>query len=150
MKIRNVNRSEGGIKSLREVESHGNTAAKAVVFKKTFSDMTKQQRESHLNSLIEEIEEQGTKLGKKADIKEFEIYRKLIRKFIEDVVSNGYEFSKESAFGIRGRHRFYATVRTIDKKLDALAKEVLSDQKNNLSIISKIDDIRGLILDLLV
>ena len=150
MKIRNVNRSEGGIQSLHEIGSHQRPASKAVQFKKTLNEMTKQQWETHLNALIGEIDKQGEKLGKKADITEFENYRKLIREFIEDVVSNGYEFSKESAFGVRGRHRFFATVKTIDEKLDALAKEVLKEQKDNISIISKIDDIRGLIFDLLV
>lgn len=149
MKIRNVSRSEGGIQSLHEAGIHKGTGTKTLVFKKTLSDMTTQQREAHLNSLVTAIDDQGSRLGKKADIIEFEKYRKLIREFFEDVVSNGYEFSKESAFGLRGKHRFIATVRTIDEKLDALAKEVLENQKDNISILSKIDDIKGLILDLL-
>lgn len=150
MKIRNVNRSEGGIRGAHGAEPHGGSAAKAVFFKKTLSDVTMQQRNAHIDALIGKIDEQGVRLGAKADIKEFEVYRKLIRDFIDDVVSFGYEFSKESAFGMRGRHRFYATVKTIDEKLDALAKEILEGQKENISILNSIGDIKGLLLDLLV
>lgn len=150
MKIRNVNRSESGTRGTQGTGAVGSPAVKSIVFKKTLSDMSKHQREAHISSLIKRIDEQGAKLGDKADIKEFEIYRKLIRGFIEDVISFGYEYSKESAFGYRGRHRFYATVKIIDEKLDALAKEVLSEHKDNIAILSKIGEIRGLLLDLLV
>lgn len=150
MKIRNVNRSESGTRGTQGTGAAGSPAVKSIVFKKTLSDMSKHQREAHISSLIKRIDEQGAKLGDKADIKEFEIYRKLIRGFIEDVISFGYEYSKESAFGYRGRHRFYATVKIIDEKLDALAKEVLSEHKDNIAILSKIGEIRGLLLDLLV
>ena len=78
------------------------------------------------------------------------MYRKLIRSFIEEVLSFGYEYSKESAYGYRGRHRFYATVKIIDEKLDALAKEILKEQKDNIAILNNIGEIKGLLLDLLV
>ena len=150
MKIRNVSRSDSGIGSTHGTGALGNSAVKAVIFKKALSGMTRKQQESTIGSVIKKIEEQGAKLENKADIREYEIYRKLIRSFIEDVISFGYEYSKESAFGYRGRHRFYATIKTIDEKLDALAKEILSDQKDNIAILNNIGEIRGLLLDLLV
>ena len=48
----------------------------------------------------------------------------------------------------RGRHRVYGIVRLVDKNLDDLAGELVKDEKDHLAIISKIDDIRGLLLDI--
>ena len=41
-----------------------------------------------------------------------------------------------------------ATEFTVDKNLDDLAGELVKDEKDHLAIISKIDDIRGLLLDI--
>jgi uncharacterized protein YaaR (DUF327 family) len=38
----------------------------------------------------------------------------------------------------------------VDEKLDELGKEVLKEQADRIEIIHKIDDIRGLLLDLML
>lgn len=48
----------------------------------------------------------------------------------------------------RGRHRVYGIVRLVDEKLDELAQELVKDEKDNLNILSKIGEIRGLLLDI--
>lgn len=150
LKVRNVNRTEYGLNGIRESSPHGDDGVKSVVFQKTLSALSGEQYETHMNALIGEIEKQGEKLANRADIKEFEKYRELIRNFIDEIVSNGYSFSKDNAFAARGRHRFFATVKTVDEKLDALAKEVLSGQADSIELLHRIDDIRGLILDMML
>ena len=150
MKIRNVNNLEQGLPGLRGVDLHSDEPDKVVVFHKTLTTLSKEQHTAHLQGLIKQIDEQGARLGQRADIKEFERYRQLIRSFIDEVVSHGYSFSKENSFEARGRHRFFATVKLVDEKLDALAKEVLSEQADSIAIVHQIDDIRGLILDMML
>ena len=59
-------------------------------------------------------------------------------------------FSRENFLDRRGRHRVYGIVRLVDEKLDELAQELMKDEKDNLSILSKVDEIRGLLLDLFI
>ena len=40
-------------------------------------------------------------------------------------------------------------IEIINKKLDALAKETLSNQASNLKILAQVDEIKGLIVDLM-
>ena len=47
----------------------------------------------------------------------------------------------------RGRHRVYGIVKLVDKNLDDLAGELVKDEKDHLTILSKIGEIRGLLLD---
>jgi uncharacterized protein YaaR (DUF327 family) len=150
VKVGQLGNAERPQKAARESEARGAQEAKPLVFQKTLSSLSAEQRETRLAELIQSIDEQGEKLSKRADIKELERYRALIRDFLDDVVSNGYSYSKENGYASRGRRRSFATVKTIDTKLDELAKQVLSDQADQLTLMDKIGDIRGLILDMLL
>ena len=101
-----------------------------------------------LNSMMEEITVQGDKISKHMDIKDMKKYRELVQGFLTEVVSRSLEFSRETFLDRRGRHRVYGIVRLVDKNLDDLAGELVKDEKDHLAIISKIDDIRGLLLDI--
>ena len=101
-----------------------------------------------LNSMMEEITVQGDKISKHMDIKDMKKYRELVQGFLNEVVSRSHEFSRENFLDRRGRHRVYGIVRLVDKNLDDLAGELVKDEKDHLAIISKIDDIRGLLLDI--
>ena len=101
-----------------------------------------------LNSMMEEITVQGDKISKHMDIKDMKKYRELVKGFLNEVVSRSHEFSRENFLDRRGRHRVYGIVRLVDKNLDDLAGELVKDEKVHLAIISKIDDIRGLLLDI--
>ena len=101
-----------------------------------------------LNSMMEEITVQGDKISKHMDIKDMKKYRELVKGFLNEVVSRSHEFSRENFLDRRGRHRVYGIVRLVDKSLDDLAGELVKDEKDHLAIISKIDDIRGLLLDI--
>ena len=150
MKVRNVNKMEYGPMGLRHVEQTGEPESSVVSFKRTLTDLSREQYETHMNSLITKIDEQAAKLTNRADIREFQKYRQMLKEFLDEVVSNGYAFSKDDAYGARGRHRFFATVKTIDTKLDEMAKELLSGQADNVDLLHRIDDIRGLILDIML
>lgn len=101
-----------------------------------------------LNFMMEQITVQGDKISKHMDIKDMKKYRELVKGFLNEVVSRSHEFSRENFLDRRGRHRVYGIVRLVDKNLDDLAGELVKDEKDHLAIISKIDDIRGLLLDI--
>ena len=99
--------------------------------------------------MMEEITMQGDKLAKHRDIKDMKRYRSLIKDFMNEIVSRSHEFSRENFLDRRGRHRVYGIIRLVDENLDELAKELMKDEKDNLAILGKIGEIRGLLLDIL-
>lgn len=48
----------------------------------------------------------------------------------------------------RGRHRVYGIIRLVDEKLDELAQELVKDEHDKISILAKVGEIRGLLLDI--
>jgi uncharacterized protein YaaR (DUF327 family) len=97
---------------------------------------------------MEEITMQGERISKKKDIKDMRKYRSLIKEFMNEVVSRSHSFSRENFLDRKGRHRVYGIIRLVDETLDELAKELVKEEKDNLTILQKIGDIRGLILDI--
>lgn len=101
-----------------------------------------------LTGLMKDIEEQGEKIAKHMDIRDMKRYRTLVKEFMNEVAANSHEFSRENFLDRRGRHRVYGIVKEVDKSLDDLAEELLKEEKDNLAILEKIDDIRGMLLDI--
>ena len=67
---------------------------------------------------------------------------------MNEVVTHSHEFSRENFLDRRGRHRVYGIVRLVDKNLDDLARELVKDEKDNLTILNKVGEIQGLLLDI--
>ncbi|MCR4901235.1 MAG: YaaR family protein [Butyrivibrio sp.] len=101
-----------------------------------------------LNLMMQEITQQGEKIGKKKDIREMQRYRKLIKEFLNEVVSRSHTFSRENFLDRKGRHRVYGIIRLVDETLDELAQELVKDEKDSISILGKIGEIQGLLLDI--
>ena len=104
--------------------------------------------QARLGTLMEEITMQGDKLAKKRDIRDMKKYRGLIKEFMNEIVNRSHQFSRENFLDRRGRHRVYGIIRRIDQTLDELAQELVKDEKDNLAILAKIGEIRGLLLDI--
>ena len=104
--------------------------------------------QARLNSLMEEITMQGDKIAKKKDIRDMKKYRGLIKDFMNEIINRSHQFSRENFLDRRGRHRVYGIIRLVDQTLDELAQELVKDEKDNLAILAKIGEIRGLLLDI--
>lgn len=101
-----------------------------------------------LTSLMEEITRQGDNLAKKRDVRDMKRYRTLIKEFMNEIVNRSHSFSRENFLDRRGRHRVYGIIKLVDANLDALAQELVKDEQDHLKILAKIDEIRGLLLDI--
>ncbi len=112
------------------------------------SHIEEQELQVRLTSLMEEITMQGDKLAKHRDIRDMKRYRGLVKDFLNEIINRSHSFSRENFLDRRGRHRVYGIVRQVDEKLDELAQELVKDEKDNLNILSKIGEIRGLLLDI--
>ena len=101
-----------------------------------------------LTGLMNDITEQGKKISTHMDIKDMKKYRSLVKDFMNEVTSHSHEFSRENFLDRRGRHRVYGIVRSVDKKLDELAEELMREEKSQIDILNKVGEIEGLLLDI--
>jgi len=150
LKVSNVKRTDPGSYPARGSDVRSAGDSDALLFRRTLTELSKEMYAARLQEIKKSIDEQGERLADKVDVKEYEKYRRLIREFLDEIVSNGYTFLREDTYASRGRHRYIATVKIVDEKLDELGKEVLKEHADKIEILSRIDDIRGLLLDLMM
>lgn len=104
--------------------------------------------QERLNLMFQDITMQGKKISKHMDVRDMKRYRTLIKDFLNEVVNRSHKFSRENFLDRRGRHRVYGIIRLIDENLDSLAEELMKEEKDHLAILGKIDEIKGMLLDI--
>ena len=114
------------------------------------SKVEESELQSKLDGMIKDITAQGDKIAKHMDIKDMKKYREMVKDFMNEVVTHSHKFSRENFLDKRGRHRVYGIVKLVDKNLDDLAQELLREEKNHIGILGRIDEIKGLLLDMVI
>lgn len=104
--------------------------------------------QARLMAMFEDITMQGKKISKHMDVKDMKRYRVLVKDFLNEIVNRSHKFSRENFLDRKGRHRVYGIIRLIDQNLDELAQELIKEEKDQLSILGKVGEIRGLLLDI--
>ena len=144
IKINDVSMAQQQIENKQESSSSSDEKFKFTLI----SNIKEKDLQVKLKDMIEQINDQGDKIAKHMDIKDMRRYRQLVKGFMNEIVSRSHEFSRENFLDRRGRHRVYGIVKLVDKNLDDLAEELMKEEKDHLAIVSRIDDIRGLLLDI--
>ena len=119
-------------------------------FRFTLNRLSDEGLADRLQSLIGEITVQGKRLAEHMDFGDLKRYRGLVTDFINEVVTHSHEFSRENYLDRRGRHHVYGIVRLINQDLDELAQDLLKQEKDHLLILDRVNEIQGLLLDLIV
>lgn len=112
------------------------------------SNIEEQDLQVRLSTMMQEITQQGDRISKKMDVRDMKKYRALIKDFMNEIVNRSHKFSRENFLDKKGRHRVYGIIRQVDDTLDELARELVKDEKDHIAILSRIDEIRGLLLDI--
>ncbi len=112
------------------------------------SNIAESELQERLSTLMEQITAEGEKLYKRRDVKDMRHYRGLVKEFLNEIVTHSHSFTRENFLDRRGRHRVYGIIRLVDENLDELAQALMKDEKDNLEILDKIGEIRGLLLDI--
>lgn len=113
------------------------------------SAITDAELQAKVDSLLSDITFQGNRIAQHMDIRDMKKYRELIREFMNEVVYRSHKFSRENFLDRKGRHRVYGLIKLIDENLDELARELVKDEKDHISILNRIGEIQGLLLDIL-
>lgn len=145
IKIANMNSGvELGVQSLKKTTDKTN-----LKFGDELKSVSTAKHHETLVELTKSIFEQGELVAERCDIKEFKRYKELITEFFREVTSTGYEFGKDEVMDFRGRKKLFANIKRVNTDMEKLATELLKTQKNQVEILTMVEDIRGIIIDVL-
>ena len=101
-----------------------------------------------LQEFLVRLEEKGQRLAESFSLRDLADFRDLVKSFLRSTFGASRRVQEESFWDFRGRPKILARISHIDKALEELGQKVLDSQAKPLEILEKIDEIKGLIIDL--
>ncbi|BAK80865.1 YaaR family protein [Candidatus Arthromitus sp. SFB-rat-Yit] len=135
-----------------EVKENKNNLSNNVKVSKNRADILTSQLDNKLSNrskkdlkeLLDSIKKIGNKVVVTKEYRDVVEYKKLVKQYLGKVLDDMYSLNK---FSDAFNSRYYLTVDTIDQKLKDLTNQIIGDEKDNLAIVTTIDEIQGLIVD---
>lgn len=138
MEIGRVGRSTRVEQGRKAIDSKGD-------FSQSFSRERQRKSEEELKRMINDIKKRGARLITTKMYADVVYYKKMIKDYLESILKYMYDTKKDISFW---QTQYFVTVDTIDEKLEELTQALLGDEKENINIAAKIDEIQGLIVDI--
>ena len=123
-------------------------ATKNIAFKEQFEKIKSDDVRTHLEKLYGKIVDASEKLGDRLYIKDLVEYKNLVKEFLDVSVQNSHAFQQDNFLDRRGRHRVLSQVKQVDRALADLTNEFLGQETDRISVVKRLDDIRGMLVDL--
>ncbi len=132
---------------LLDEQAAGETAAAAAV------DIPERLRglppEKILEGLLDDVHSTGDALKERTHPDNIVAYKSAVRSFVRYVVDRSFTVTERTSGGNVLRRKKFTQVQVIDEKLEQLAAGILANQKNQLALLAKIEEINGLLVDLI-
>jgi len=122
--------------------------AEPAAFSKAFLDASKDAVARALDQVLDELGKQGEKLAAAQNFAELEKYKALVSEFLRKVTQGVGKLHFTDGGNSARNAKVHVILKKVDLELDALAKDVLAKQGTQLRILERLDQIRGLLLDL--
>lgn len=110
---------------------------------------TRQLESKELQLFLNKLEGQGKKLAESLSLQDLVEFKKMVKSFLKSTLGQARNMQEETFWDYRGQPKVMARVTKINRALEELGEQVLSSQAEPLKILAKIDEIKGLIIDLL-
>lgn len=126
----------------------GTAKAESPSFGKAFLEATKSTVSRALDLILEDLTSQGEKLAAAQNFDELEKYKTLVTEFLKKATQGigRLHFTDGGSGGKSGK--VHVLLQKVDSQLDALTRQVLAGQSTPIKILERLDQIRGLLLDL--
>lgn len=138
MKVRNI-----GLNTGLSIESK-NTKSKAD-FSESFNQTNRSKTKEELDAYMVEIKKTGERLVTTQNYTDVIKYKHAIKGYLKSIVDYVYTLNKKDSFW---DSNYFTTVNTVNEKLDEMTRELIYEQKENINMASKIDEINGLLIDI--
>jgi uncharacterized protein YaaR (DUF327 family) len=114
-----------------------------------FDFETHEEHGETLEGMLDEVHQRGEMLIETQSLENIKRYRQAVSGFLKLVVSKMLTVEEQTSGGNILRRKRFTQVKIIDKKLESLVRAVLNNQGKQLDVLEKINEIRGLLIDLI-
>ena len=112
-------------------------------------EQTQKVQKAELQNFLDKLSAQGQKLAQSLSLHDLKDFRDLVKTFLRSTFGQSRKLQEDTSWDFQGRPKVMARISKVDHALDELGKQFLEDQAKPLEVLTKIDEIRGLIVDLM-
>jgi uncharacterized protein YaaR (DUF327 family) len=135
-------------KSVQRGDS-SNRASQTQSFGDLMHQNEEQRTQEQLQRKLEEIHRQGERLSRSMTVRELVLYRQMVKGFLEDTVKRGIGLKETKGWDRRGRGKRYKLLDEVDAMLVSMGEELLLSEEGRIDLLSKVGEIRGILINLL-
>jgi uncharacterized protein len=117
-------------------------------FHKMLHTYSKELTKEHLNQILQDIDQQGQKLVEQQSFEELRKYKNLVKRFMDEVSKSGVGLKEAETWDPSGGNKTLKTVQVLNRKLLDLTHHVIDQQTNGLTLLERIGEIKGLLINL--
>jgi uncharacterized protein YaaR (DUF327 family) len=132
----------------KTVASAGSEGKSFSSFQQDLNQQLKQDYRKRITELMDELSRESEDIFSNVNLPKFERYRILIKELLSEVLNNAFIMKSEMITDSLGSKRIMTVMNIIDSKLEEMASDLLSQNKVLIDYLGRVDEIRGLILDL--
>lgn len=149
MRVNDERRTPASIIDKRGKDKNiGRSSIETKGFPNIFEQYQKEDLQKELDELLEKIDVIGQRLVKNFSIYDLKEYKGLLTRFISEVNSRSYKLVVETSWTRQGRPKVYQRVEEINNELEELTQLFMAKQKDQIKILKKLDNIRGILVDI--
>lgn len=106
-------------------------------------------QQKELQDFLKQFDVQGKALAQSFSLGDLADFKAMVRSFLRSTFGQSRRLTEETFWDFRGRPKVLARIQQIDQSLEDLGKQLIETQSKPLDLLKKMDEIRGLIIDLL-
>jgi uncharacterized protein YaaR (DUF327 family) len=110
---------------------------------------TQRLQQSELKDFLNCLNIQGEKLAESLSLQDLNDFKAMIKLFLRSTLGQSRSLQENTFWDFSGRPKILAKITGINHLLEVLGRKVINEQTKPLDILTKIDEIKGLIVDLL-
>lgn len=111
-------------------------------------DFDDARRRRTIEELLDAVFSSGDSLKKAPTLEAIRMYRQNVKAFVKFTVAHSIAVEETTSGANVLKRKRFTMVKVIDEKLEALAVSVLAAQKDQLAILAQIDEINGMLVNL--
>lgn len=134
-----------GIHRNASVKKESKTITTKKDFSRSFNFSQQRRSEEELKQMQDDIKKKGNRLAITKCFADVKAYKNLIKEYLQSVLTYMYSVKKDISFW---QTQYFVTVETVDKKLEELTEQIMSEERDKINVAGTIDDISGLIVDM--
>lgn len=149
MKIEREKRDLNQYPSLEKTSFQGIKKGTPSSFERELAQRTAGESRYRMQEILQELDRLSEKLEKSLTINDLMLYKKMVKNFLREATTQAYLLKQERGRSRRGR-TMLITINVVDAEIEKLINDFIKQKKDPVDVLTLLDKIRGMLVDLMI